>query len=480
MSTLKDLYLNLLESREVPLELQHRIFANAVANKDHALAVKLLNHPSLDQSVDDKLRDVEAAAVKAAWAARPGRSTAELTALVDAEKRANVLTALAERTDLPEEVYVAIAAKATGIKTLSALVSNSNAPSEARDRALAALLVPRTPSFEPEHGLDTATVAAYSRTFQIAGGVASKHVEQADDMHLLAATAQSGIAIPADRQVHLTKSLLETFGEAAKTAPDAWNGLMAQMSGLARAIANTNPGLDKQAAAYLTELLGTFNPDPDRGQARNIAYAAKEIEEAVKRHSKIGSFPLSDVESTDALKRLMEGVKKAYNANELTARDLTDLTNMVVKSKYSTPELCAEACNWSWNRADSETITLTDDPAKQAAIIGVSHIYYGLDRILKRLKNPAAVLGAMIDQSKDGFDRHDRLMLESKFLTEELLGRMPARAFFDAENIERPRLYVQQRLLSELGTDEAWNMFETLSDDFAGSIDDLFNVAASL
>jgi len=120
-----------LFSKDTPVNVQQRVFTYASHNKDIELLIKLCQLSNLDPDLDDQLSKRQEAEVLAAWASRPGRTTDALIARFATEKRATLLTQLAQRTDLPEALYLQIA-KHESASVGEAILSNSSAPEAAR------------------------------------------------------------------------------------------------------------------------------------------------------------------------------------------------------------------------------------------------------------------------------------------------------------------------------------------------------------
>ena len=114
---------------------QERILKHGLRYEDVNLLSKLAQYSGLDKDIDEELRDVPFAGVKAAWASRSGRTVDDLISLVSKEKRVKVHAALAEREDLPQELYLVIANKAKGKGALMALILNNASTNESKEVA---------------------------------------------------------------------------------------------------------------------------------------------------------------------------------------------------------------------------------------------------------------------------------------------------------------------------------------------------------
>ncbi len=120
-----------LLSHDATPEVLRRVYAYADRLKDTELLVQITKHPKLDAELEAMLAARSEADVLSAWAGRPGRTTEQLMTRFAKEKRATLLTSLAQRADLPEELYNQLAG--SGLATVcEAIALNGAAPLAAR------------------------------------------------------------------------------------------------------------------------------------------------------------------------------------------------------------------------------------------------------------------------------------------------------------------------------------------------------------
>lgn len=114
-----------------PIEpvLQVRIIEHLVRERAFALLGKLAARIDLSQEAEARVVSRSEALVLAGWAARPGRTHAELTGRLGNEKRVTTLLPLAKMPDLPVEIYTEIA-KRPSVKLTEALMENPSVPEE--------------------------------------------------------------------------------------------------------------------------------------------------------------------------------------------------------------------------------------------------------------------------------------------------------------------------------------------------------------
>lgn len=125
-----------LATREAcPPELQRVLYGLAQATGDRPLRAALAANPNLADDIDTALGASEDTADVEAWLTRPGRTIDEILRRVEVTRSARTLAVLGARTDLPEDAYRGISAKAKTQAASWALLVNPACP---RDLRLAA------------------------------------------------------------------------------------------------------------------------------------------------------------------------------------------------------------------------------------------------------------------------------------------------------------------------------------------------------
>lgn len=108
-NNVSQMYGTLLQSKDVSLEVQNQVLKYAEKNKDLPLLIKLLQNPSLDKTVEDKISLRGEAEVLEVWASKPNRTNEELLKRFEKEERATLLNQLANKENLPQELYLQFA-----------------------------------------------------------------------------------------------------------------------------------------------------------------------------------------------------------------------------------------------------------------------------------------------------------------------------------------------------------------------------------
>lgn len=115
---------------------QRRLVDFATRHGSVPVLAALARRADLDPVLDGELARVERAEVRAAWLARPGRSSTEILAALERETRERVLTAVARIPDLPEEVAAFVVSHCRGPQPLAALVASDGTSDTVRKTAL--------------------------------------------------------------------------------------------------------------------------------------------------------------------------------------------------------------------------------------------------------------------------------------------------------------------------------------------------------
>ena len=125
------LYHTLLSVPNPNSEVQQRAYEYAKKQNDSAMFIKLLSLENLESEIDKKISQQSDAEVLVTWASKPNRTSKELQERFKKENRATLLGKLAERSDLPKELYLAFAQMQKPTLSLT-ILGNSAAPVEAK------------------------------------------------------------------------------------------------------------------------------------------------------------------------------------------------------------------------------------------------------------------------------------------------------------------------------------------------------------
>jgi hypothetical protein len=484
-----------LDANEINLDTQKRIFTYGSRVRDASLLARLAGHPSLTAEMDARIRDIDLAEVKAAWAARPGRQTADLVKLVEKEKRVKVLTSLAERDDLPDELYNQLAVKSTGQSALFAIASNVNAPQQARHKATARLAAMFIPG-EVSGGAETRKVAEVTKLLGNSPELADIVVRNTENHGAIGAcVAATGLSPASQRHIariakKLAASTIERFTRQESRRYYSWYG-QNWIPSIAEALAD-HGDIDKQAGdeliAMLEELDTAANsPTPSNATGNQpsssrhhseFKNAADKLREAMGK-TRVDLLSLASSASTPAeIATVITELEKrngGYNRFSRSAAVVVALVNNPVTSLNEISELVARYLNWQ-NR--NLFANLTSDPDR-VAVVASRMVYWDVDAILERSSDPQASFATLLTMVSDG-RRFPLELLQSKYFSVDLIGKLP----LDILSNEETPVNVAQMIASYLDTSisdaETWATLETLGREFEGSIEDLVRMVSSV
>lgn len=478
---LSRMYSVLLDLPTPSLEIQRSVLAYAVRTKETSLVAKLARHDALEFEIDLALRDNDAAVVKAAWAARPGRTAEELVDLVRNEKRVTILSALAERDDLPADVYTAIAGTAKGVTPLLRVVGNTVAPDEARFVA-ASRYIEMAPEVIEDIRLDHKVITFYGKLFEEGPDLVDRVVRGSAAMHLLYAAA--GITqLDAADQVVFAKALVAKYDkyEHVTQPSNSYNSYGSQIAGIAESMCD-NGALDGTAADLFTEVIGRYikTEKADSWTVRRAEETLKSIVRARNEQPDDIADRLVEAKTAEEIEVLIKRIDALHKGSRSYAQTrVVTLGLSVIANPASTVDQVVHTLEWlSW-RATAQSLRLTNDVEKLAAIMSESP-YWTAEQALEKATEPQAIIEAIIRRNTALGRIIPTMVLTSRHLTPEAIDMLP----LGVVNCEGVPPHVVQQLFSRInnGLDsaEAWVTFEAISDDFVGTLDDLVTVSSSV
>lgn len=448
-------YRNLLDTPEVPAVLQSRMLEWGTQHRDNALLKTLAAHPDLSPEVDDRLADISAARVRAAWLQRPDRDPEVVAAAIRDEKRISVLTGLAQQTDLSPQQYQLLSEREHGA-VLYALVTNQAVPFPIREDCLgrwcskdnqvsyrASYMLLSLLRAEPElQDAYAAHVRHYDTAIQFA---ASPNLSVATQARLL----RDGILTPCLKV------------SAYRPHPDQALQLAIQLA--------ANPALDPNLVPELLDWLRKDRPDTAPASLAQVSSAIKNLETNRARHGAKGAVSLSGIRSETDPERLH---KLALKARE--DRD-QGLALALARNLAVTGEPLSVVARLLTPGAVRSLVALRSGHPEDAARILVAHPYLLTDDVLQASGQPAEVLQACargISTLNPSVGLVDQIAT-SRYLNRSVVLAIPPHV---ASLAAGPELRVQmaEAICSALGDDEpAWRIFESLAGDFEGSLAEL-------
>lgn len=477
-----------LDADELALDIQQRILAYGSRVKDTHLLARLASHPALTPELDDRLREIELAEVKAAWAGRPGRSAAELVKLVDNEKRVKVLTALAERQDLPSALYEQIAKKAKGQAALFALASNTAAETSARHTAasrLAAMFVPGSVS----GGAETRKVSDITHLVGNSPELADVIVLNTSNQGAIGACA-AATALSPEAQLHIAEvsapevdQLIARYTNGVNNRYFSWysHGWLSSVAESMAEHGDLDPVAGEKIITMLERLHEAANSDPARrGVYTEFSDAATKLRSALDK-PRVDMLALASAAQTpEAVEHVLNEIDKrsrGYARFSTTGAVVVALVNNPATTIPQVQRLVSTHLSWSSRNLFSK---LTSDPMRVAAVAS-EMLYWEIDTILDRSSDPKASFAHLLTLCvESGRKRVPLEVLQSKYFSEEHIGKLQL-AITGLDDLPVNVMQeISAYLTAHVASDEAWAMLETLGHEFEGTIEDLVRMVNTI
>lgn len=445
-----NLYRGLLDGGDVSPMLQHRILAYGKATGSNALLAALAVLPDLAPEVDDALKDVNAAAVLAAWVSRPGRDPAALSTLALSDKRQVVRAALASFEGLDQESYRHLALNASLAVAMTLL---GNPALENSNRVLAAASLGRcTPvSYRKEDevklalGGDPELVEAFL-------------AEAKDITALVMALGTEDLTQAAQlRAVGLLAVLLGTEKRAQSSRLNPQGNLLKLRRALIALVGR--PELTLVTAGALKS---TFRADPvleDELNAEVHMHLA-----AARSTPPPGSSTLARVRTARTPDEVLAAAKLAAGLRQPA------LVSALVGHSAMTPEamaVLAPALDYH-NKYAAASLWVRDPAVLTEILVAVPSLLN--DVLLKRLADPRPVLVEVIRRVCEQGRPLPTSLLASRYLSPDVVARVPA-SYLAQSKLPVVLYQKAAELLEDAFGDDpvAWENFEQLAVDLSGT-----------
>ena len=466
--------------------IQKQVFNFGVRTKNQELLATLAKVDNLLPEIDEALRDQGSAVVKAAWASRKGRSQDDLVKLVLKEKRIKVLTALAERSDLPQEVYKVIAEKSNGQGSLNALVLNQDVELEHRSVALLRLLTFFEVNTDPSRSMHDNRYSQISNILAVSPELAEVVGINSNNISALHAAANhSLLSEQAQRNIlSILKSGIVTVEQIKRSnynslGAHSYNFItnivdsMCEQGPLAPDVAKEFTGIIKKLDKKFSQPASYYS-NYFADTLKNIANSENNLRVDLK--SKIASASTS-TEIDEIIKQL----EKYSTGNKSSSSVIESTVLAIIASPISTSDQTVYLLNntsTSWYRL-RDIKKITDDPKKIGAILAL-YPWMGIDSLLGKLDDPELAMESLLAYTIKEENQVSQEILNSRYLTESIAGKLPLRALSRNETPAMVNSFLSNKLKDSLTTAEQWLTFETLAVEYQGSIDDLLHLVTNL
>lgn len=492
-------YAALLLEPNLSEEHQKRIFAYAKANRDEALLEGLLGHPALIEEIDSALAaNLSDYRARARWFKRPGRSPEKIQEALAAEKSTTVLAALASQ-DLPPEAYRQLA-KRSGVKLSQALLDNPRTPPDVRVEAAA--------NWSKVFRLTNSEAALRQVRSSISGSVAEleKAVEVTNSPTLLASIACFS-GLPGDLYEKIAVKAFEILKVELQDPPKGIDSYshMVRYAGISPATSYSWGGVPIVSAYYpgFDPLAVILTQSPKGGSL--TAFIHKGILELVPGASKTkrstsprtgkylpaSSAPTKSSEMIQASDILSQSYSLMVRLQPFDIKARVKAASSEGWAEYlsalkhpgATPAMANQSQTRFMGYAKGSTLKEMSllKPDVLTALLA-SNPQLLEDNHLKSLGRPVEMVASLLKlHNHPQRNAIASRLVHSRFLSEDSLLEIPVR-YLAVSSIP---LYVHQmvgRLLTEhLGEDPAaWEIFESLSDEFEGTFAELLNAADAL
>jgi hypothetical protein len=483
--TITSLFETLLTSDDLTVALQKRIFQHGVRHQETGLLAKLALHPSLDSEIDEKLKVETAAAIRAAWISRPGRTADAVANMVNKEKRATILTALASQQDLPVQAQEVLIDQTKNLNVLCTLATNPHADVNMRRRAADKLVEQLI--ITDLLGLSEKQLAFVRRVRDGYPGYLGEIVPTTDNLHVLFVAAGS-MDIDPETQRRMLTLFISTFKAALVLPPSSQYNYGSESQSQFRTLVDDlceSSNIDNEARVLmhntLQEIMKLYEKDTYR--RRDFESTIKTLKDCTG--SQYGEIleELKDVNSIEGFTAFIIRVNKTVNAKKMSFRSgfLHALATQIVSSPLCTIEHIAAMEEWySWYSA-ADLVKLTPDPRKQAAIVDAQRFSIDYSSVLDAVNDKGALINEMISLAVQNSDRYVvSSLMESSHFAAVNLKKVPLSMIAELELGSEFKRLLQEILTEVAGDDAIWSVIESLSEEFEGSMDDLLQTASAV
>lgn len=459
MSRLFSLFSQMLtDSAPITPEHQHRIYKWATTHNQENLLVTLAKRADLDTEIDTLLGTSRSAAVLAAWVSRAGRSMEEITALIKRETRGTVLEQLATRGELPEEAYRQLGALPTQAVMLNLLCNNN-----------------------VDAGLKTQVAAKFAtvckrQTYDLQNKITQivksqpQLLETMVDANPTDAVLRSlfGAFDIATEQSKL--KMVHRFGEVLKALPDTLGWVSYEAFNVIGS-ALDNVEVRKAVTASI----------PTKHENYSVNSQVQELHRQVKLRAE-GTFEKLEAFATGNDPAEILALVRQIVAGRHRDFETTLIAQVFANSSASIPAL-TELISHCRYRTDWAVLVNRADFADLFAELCVNHLHLLQDEIFSLVGDSKQYMLTMLDHIRAQGAQVPNWVMNNRILKdEEVLHRLPMSFFrLDRMSSKTAKEWYVKTVLAALSTDDKrWETFETLSEQFDGSLPDLLETVEKL
>ena len=503
----EELFNLLLSDPKAELDAQKRILEYGIENNYYELLAKLANHPNLHKSIDDKLAEHDAVAVRSAWIGREGRKAGEILKVLGKEKRVNVLLTILSNESIPESIFEKVLATSKSKKLAQSIFEKTNFSEELRLMAAKKLYELETGKVNiNEQGSINGYDYAFSRFCENLISKSPKIAEYLRKSEILEARVSVG-------------SFTETSFEEFENALIQFNSRLESLEKLANSeksekrsgryyhntTGNAKAMLVRAYASYMEAIvdnsaynnaiqekfLETFDLFANYSDSSYAKDELKECKKLLKVWKKTASAKfLEELESATNPKEIddiVDRVNKMLHSNSERLSDAgrVKIANTLLANpltSYNSIKVVASWLSWQDNLQDSFRLVGMEEIDRQLAfMLGID--YYDVDDFLDLTKDPKALLSRLITAfaKKENLSNYCEVenLLQSKHMTYELARNVPLSDLIRA-NLDKLNKGLLSEIRETITDDKQWSNFKTLSSEFNGSFSQLLELSKTL
>ncbi|MFM7088955.1 MAG: hypothetical protein ACKOW9_05515 [Candidatus Paceibacterota bacterium] len=459
----------LLKTPLLDLQSQKRVYQFANSKNESNLLTRLAAYPDLHPEVDTLLRSSKLASVKSAWASRPNRSPEDLAAMVKGEKRVSILSALAKATDLPNEVYSAIIKNSKSKTPLLDLAANAEIDTKFRVQALKRVLkiqdnntLNRT---EKYHQASNALRTLMGTDFEL---------EKVTSDPLILSAALEIRSLSVEQQI-IVANYLNSITRTVANGYDESHELIIRIAESMIERGNVDP-----LAVEIT--LKVLEREAAMMAKTRFTYRVSSIQTLITRFKEESDLDTAELErevnsinDPDAMDKFIEKVKtRTTGKAPLSSQRLENLAWLIVANRHSNLKHMGRISDWFGYNFQKDVVKLTSDPDKLAYAF-LSSYYIDTD-ILHELHNAKEVVNSIVSICKAEQKPLPHSIMHSQHLTYEMLLDLPLLHVLEDVVPELLKQQLLNKLQKEIDTQESWENFVALADEFEGSVNELLSM----
>ena len=462
---IKNFFLSVLSLSNLSKEIQERIFDYGIKCSDYDLLANLASRGDLDPDIDKLLSTVDSANVRVAWAKKPQRTADELVNLVKKEKRVKVLSALASRTDSPEEILRAIALHGKG-QALESLLLNNNVDLDIKIEAAT------------RYGKLATDIKRVSTQQQIAlsnDPFLSNIIASNTSSLTLADAALTAAGNRANKDsinnfINLYSKYYTTISKK-----DYSSGDYQYLETITCSLELTNE-TDKELIKTTKSLISILMKEYDKSKS---TYYFDRVESLLDRIDKIKENDSETISILDFAKAVSSPEEKLTLSKRLENETIDNSVYLALarNENISASELydIVEKHNFGWYSYKSLALSLNMLPYDKAGAL-LLHFHYTDDALLEKTADPHKVLleATKLANSKGDFPY---FVLQSKYFTSEIIKYLPVDVFIHDNIHQNITTSLVEYITTELGDNsQYWDTLASLSEEYEGPFLELINL----